>query len=204
MRCDVPHMPEGILHSAGPILVELIRHGPLHCCPSSDSLREYCVHVLDVEKDAHRRPAKRLRTARVYLGGFVRKHDDRIAYLDFGVADLATRLRHAQQFLCTKRLLIELDCLRRTLDDQVRRRGVIAIRDRFRFVCHQSSPFALGIARCHYCAPTPFAPAPRSQYLKLGRQEKAPAGTFLIWKFSERLWCSGGRGFSPDVYVPTQ
>src|SRR6266568_3917348 len=109
MSCDIPEMPERVFDTAHPVSVELIRHRSSHLRPRTDSLVEYRVYLIAVEKDTHRRPAKRLRTACFHLRQFVREHDGRIANSNLGVADLPISFRHAQQFRCAKCLLIELD-----------------------------------------------------------------------------------------------
>src|SRR3989441_10896348 len=77
--CDIPDVSKGVRHAADPVAVKLILHRLLHLGPSRDSLVEQCVHVLDVEEDAHLRGAERLWAAVTHFRELVRKHEGRIA-----------------------------------------------------------------------------------------------------------------------------
>src|SRR5438445_10767067 len=63
----------------------------------------------------------------------VGEHDERVADLDLGVADPASGRGDAKLLGGSKRLLVELDGLRRVVGDQVGRRRVVAIGNRLGF-----------------------------------------------------------------------
>src|SRR6266511_3094434 len=97
VRRQGPDMAEWVCQGAGAVAVELILDWPKLFSPGGYRLAKLCVHVLDVEQDADRRAAERLRAAEAHVGVLVGHHDRRVADLDLGVADLAAGTGEAQQ-----------------------------------------------------------------------------------------------------------
>src|SRR5439155_26699502 len=64
------------------------------------------------------------------LRAFVGEHDRRVADADLGVHHLAVGAGHAEQLGRAERLLVEVQRLRGTVDDEVRGDGVIPVGDR--------------------------------------------------------------------------
>src|SRR5712691_5210694 len=128
---NMPDVSEGIRHRAEAIAIELVRHGFLNRRAGSNCLTKDRIDVFHIDHDADWRAAERLRTFVAHLGVFIRKHDRRIANLDLSVANLAVRRRKAKQFLCAKRFLIKFDRVAGAPDNQVRRGGVITVRNWF-------------------------------------------------------------------------
>src|SRR5712692_11046807 len=95
---DMPLVPERILEAAEPVAVELVCHRTYLPCAGTDRLLEHRVDVLDIEHDAYRRAADRLRTARVHLRKLVGEHDPGITDLDLGVPDPSIGLGHPHLF----------------------------------------------------------------------------------------------------------
>src|SRR5262249_39635768 len=105
-----------------------------------DRALEDRVHIRDVEQDADRRAADRKRTLRAHLWMFVGEHDDRIADADFSVTDLAVGPGEPQGFGRAECFLVEVDRFRRATADDVRRRRMIAVGNRFHWGGHERSP----------------------------------------------------------------
>src|SRR5712691_7028460 len=127
----MPNMAEWICQRAHAIAVKLVRHGFLNRRAGSNCLIKDRVDVFHIDHDAHWRSAERSWTFVAHLGVFIREHDRRIANLDLSVANLAIRRRKAKQLLCAKRFLIKFDRVADAPDNQVRRGGVITVRNWF-------------------------------------------------------------------------
>src|ERR1700752_4488727 len=78
-----------------------------------------------------RRSAECQRTAKIYIGIFVGKHDAAIVDLDLSMSNGPLRPRHAHDFFCAEYFLVEFNCIGRSLHAQVRRYRVIYLRNRF-------------------------------------------------------------------------
>src|SRR5688572_19453272 len=80
---DPPEMAEWVFELAGTVSVKLVHHRLALCGAGSHRLFAERVHILDVEMDADRRAAERLRRFAAVLRKFIRQHDQRIAKSDF-------------------------------------------------------------------------------------------------------------------------
>src|SRR6266550_2660099 len=109
------------------ISIKLILHRPFQLCAGCHRLLDGRIYILDIEKNSDRRTTQRLRAAMSHLWMLIRHHDDGIADLDFRMAHLSTRIRHAHYFRCVEYFLIEINGSRCTVDDQVGGHRVIAL-----------------------------------------------------------------------------
>ena len=92
-------MPKRIHERARPIAIELVFERLLHSRARSNSTLKHCVNVFDVNHQTHGRAADCL-AREAHLGMFVRKHNDRVANLDFGVTNCSARRGNAKQLNC--------------------------------------------------------------------------------------------------------
>jgi hypothetical protein len=67
------------------------------------------------------------------------QHEDRITDSDFRMHYLAARTGHSEKFLARKGLFDEIDLLRRAVDHQRGRYGMVSIRNSL--YCHVPTPF---------------------------------------------------------------
>src|SRR6185503_8673747 len=108
----------------------------------SNGLIDHSIHVAYIQQETDGRAAEALGTPVLHLRNLIGQHDAGIADLNFGVTDLAVGLTHAKDFLGSESLFVKFDGRRGAVDDQIRRHGVIAIRDWFYFGWHCSSYLA--------------------------------------------------------------
>src|SRR5262249_42739754 len=92
VRRQGPDVAVRVRQRARAVAVKLVLHRTHLLRAGGDGLAEARVHVLDVEADAHRRAAQRLRAAVAHLGELVGQHDRRVADPDLGVPHLAARV----------------------------------------------------------------------------------------------------------------
>jgi len=114
---------EGVGERAAAVAVELVLHGTHDLRARGHRLGDALVDVGDVDREADRGAAARLRADRVHLGVLVGEHDRRVADADLRVADAAVGPGEAHELLGAERLLVEVD------DVQVRRDGVVSVGD---------------------------------------------------------------------------
>ena len=74
VRRQSPYVSKRVLKCPRSIPIELIRHRFERLGPGRKSLAELCIHILDVEQDAHRNAAQRLRTLVLHLRELVSQH----------------------------------------------------------------------------------------------------------------------------------
>src|SRR5205814_5178358 len=117
---DGPDMAERIGDRAAAIAVELILECLLDRTACGDGFGELGVDIGNVEQQADRGAAERLRALVAHLDRLVREHYDALADLDFGVTDRAARAGKTHQFRGTEGFLVELQGARRTANDKVR------------------------------------------------------------------------------------
>ena len=89
-----------------------------------DRLLERGVDVLDIDHQADGGAAARLGPEMPHVGEFVGEHDEAVADLDLGMADLVAH-RQPELLLRAERLLVEFDRRGRVVDDQIGRDAVI-------------------------------------------------------------------------------
>jgi hypothetical protein len=70
---------------------------------------------------------------RAHVGKLIRKHDGRVAYFKFRVADPAIGHRDAFNLSCVERLLVKFNRLGGVLADQIRNGASEAVGNRLRF-----------------------------------------------------------------------
>jgi hypothetical protein len=97
-----------------------------------DRLLHDGVDVLDVHEDARARAAQLLGRPGRRLRRRVGEHDHRVSDAELGVADPVVRRIHAHALLGAERTLVVLDRLRRVVDGEIRREGVVPVRNRLR------------------------------------------------------------------------
>src|SRR5215467_10188004 len=119
VRGNGPDVAERIDKCPGAIAVELILDLLLHRGTGSDGLREARVDVRDIEQQAHRRAADRLRAAVTHLRHLVGEHHHAVADLDLGVTNRVVLTGEAHDFLGSECLLVIIERTRSTLDDEI-------------------------------------------------------------------------------------
>src|SRR6266478_2987488 len=124
---NAPEMSEGIPDKAGAVSIELVFDRFLDL----RSLRDrFCYNFVDIRQvhiQTDRRSTDSLSAPMSHLQVFVRQHDARVADLQLSVADLAVGTIHAHNYGRSENVLVVVDRLRRALDDEVRRNGVISL-----------------------------------------------------------------------------
>src|SRR5688572_331052 len=70
-----PYVSKRVLKRPRSVAIELIRHRFERLSPGRKSLAELCIHIFDVEQDAHRNAAQRLRTSVPHLRELVSQHN---------------------------------------------------------------------------------------------------------------------------------
>src|SRR5438105_4625483 len=129
MRADVPLIAGWILHAATAVAIELICRLHHRCAPGLDRLLVDGIDIGHVKIEHGGGSLGALRG--------VGNHHNRIADLEFRVHYLAVRPHHRLEYgLGAEGLLHETDDLLGTVDDEIRRDGVIAVGNRLYFCCH--------------------------------------------------------------------
>src|SRR5437867_2912816 len=130
MRGDAPAMAERILELPRTIAVELVLDRPQRGGTFLDGAVEDVIHVLDVNTDGHRRAAHGLGAAVFHVRELVGEHDQRVADLELGMADLAAGCAHAHALPRAEHGSIEVDRIARAIDGEVRCDFRVALGDR--------------------------------------------------------------------------
>src|SRR5581483_4641547 len=136
---DGPDVPEGIDKGAAAVTVKLVLHGPHDLGAGSRGLGGERIHVLNVQHEADGSAAERFGAAVAHLRELVGEHEWRVADFHFGVHDLAAGTAHAEQLGSPERLLVELNRVGCSVDDQIRGDCVIALGYRPGWAGHGSS-----------------------------------------------------------------
>ena len=135
-------MAEGVPEKAGTVSIELVFDRFL----DSRSLRyrffENFVAIWNVHIQTYRRRTDGLSARMAHLQVFVRQHDARVADLQLGMADLAVGTVHAYDYGRPENVLVVFDRFRGTLDDEVRRNGVVSLGNVVGFA-HDFSPLVV-------------------------------------------------------------
>src|SRR5262249_52466851 len=75
MRRQRPYVSERVLQRSGPVAVELVRYRLERLGSCRNGLAKPFIHIFDIEQDAHRSAAERLRTTVTHLWELVGQHD---------------------------------------------------------------------------------------------------------------------------------
>src|SRR5438552_6356369 len=132
-------MAERIFECARSIAIKLILHFLQHSASGLDESSRDRIDVVDIQHHAHRSPAARLRTEIPSFGMLIGEHDHGITDHDLGMAEPTVSHWHAEFLSRAENLLVELDRIRRTLDDEIRSHRVVAVRNWFHIASHKSS-----------------------------------------------------------------
>src|SRR5262245_28353733 len=138
VRRDVPAVAERVLQRTGPVAVEHVGHRPRGGRPRGDGLGEDLVDVRHVQHEADGRAPVVLWASRVHLRRLVREHDVRVADLDLRVPDAPPGRGHPHDLDGPERAAVEIERARAIVDDEIRRGGVVSVRDRLHLLGHGS------------------------------------------------------------------
>src|SRR5215475_14372012 len=91
MRGEGPRMAEWVLQDTDPAAVGLILDRSKQLCSSGCRLFYQRINIVDVDEDVDGCTSNQLRTAKIDLWKFIRKHDRCVTYSKFGMLDFCRR-----------------------------------------------------------------------------------------------------------------
>src|SRR6267143_82825 len=153
-----PDVSERILEFPVSLAPELILQGQGRLRSCRDRSVPQLIHIVRVDVQVQGRGARGRGRLRIASREFVAHHEDRIPDLNRRVHQRSIRPWRAVNLLRSERLLVELDRLCRTIDDEVRRDSPHSPRDRTHSRCRPSLRWCLPCFRRTLCFACQVAP----------------------------------------------